>query len=233
MPDLKDGETAEIKGSAKAPYILKNTGGVYSCTCPAWRNQSVPIERRTCKHLRAYRGEQAEKDRIGGELPVRATNASDESESAAPALLLAHPWTNDVDLTDWWMSEKLDGVRAYWDGRQFISRQGNIYHAPDFFTAGLPDAPLDGELWLGARPSSAASASFDGRTKANIGVRSAFWPSTCRPRADRLKRGCNNCETDWHQAVPSSPRLISTFAAEVSTIFVTNSPRSKRKGAKA
>lgn len=148
MPDLKDGETTEIKGSAKAPYVLKNTGGVYSCTCPAWRNQSIPIERRTCKHLRAYRGEQAEKDRVGGELPVRAKKTDDESDSGAPALLLAHTWGNDVDLTDWWMSEKLDGVRAYWDGKQFISRQGNVYHAPDFFTAGLPDAPLDGELWL-------------------------------------------------------------------------------------
>jgi DNA ligase-1 len=46
------------------------------------------------------------------------------------------------------MSEKLDGVRAWWDGRQFLSRQGNIYHAPAWFTAGLPNVPLDGELWL-------------------------------------------------------------------------------------
>jgi DNA ligase-1 len=46
------------------------------------------------------------------------------------------------------MSEKLDGVRAYWDGTQFLSRQGNRYHAPDWFTKGLPDVPLDGELWI-------------------------------------------------------------------------------------
>src|SRR3974377_105229 len=58
MPDLADGETAEVKGSARTPYILKNVGGVYSCTCPAWRNQSLPIERRTCKHLRSFRGEE-------------------------------------------------------------------------------------------------------------------------------------------------------------------------------
>ena len=56
MPDLKDGETAEVKGSARTPYILKNVGGVYSCTCPAWRNQSVSIERRTCKHIRGLPG---------------------------------------------------------------------------------------------------------------------------------------------------------------------------------
>ena len=49
------------------------------------------------------------------------------------------------------MSEKLDGVRAWWDGRQFISRQGNAYCAPDWFVAGLPNIPLDGELWLGRK----------------------------------------------------------------------------------
>lgn len=52
MPDLSDGQTAEVKGSAKLPYILKNTGGVYSCTCPAWRNQSIAIARRTIAALR-------------------------------------------------------------------------------------------------------------------------------------------------------------------------------------
>lgn len=35
---------------------LKYIGGVYSCTCHAWRNQSLPISNRTCKHLRTYLG---------------------------------------------------------------------------------------------------------------------------------------------------------------------------------
>ena len=52
MADLQDGESIEMQGSGAKPYVLKNVGGVYSCTCPAWRNQSAPIERRTCKHLR-------------------------------------------------------------------------------------------------------------------------------------------------------------------------------------
>jgi DNA ligase-1 len=52
MPDIKDGQSVEVKGSARLPYILKNVGGVYSCSCPAWRNQSLPIEQRSCKHLR-------------------------------------------------------------------------------------------------------------------------------------------------------------------------------------
>ena len=57
MPDLADGESVEMQGSGAKPYELKNTGGVYSCSCPAWRNQSVAIEKRTCKHLKKLRGE--------------------------------------------------------------------------------------------------------------------------------------------------------------------------------
>ena len=150
MPDLKDGESAEVQGSARTPYILKNVGGVYSCSCPAWRNQSLPIERRTCKHLRAYRGEKAERDRLGS-LPAASPAAKRPAKRTVPRILLAQRWENDIDLTGWWMSEKLDGVRAWWDGRQFLSRQGNVYHAPDWFTAGLPNLPLDGELWLDRR----------------------------------------------------------------------------------
>ena len=147
MPDLKDGESTFIQGSGSKPYELKNMGGVYSCTCPAWRNQSTGIERRTCKHLRKLRGEEAEEKRIGSALPQKPATESGAKETAPP-LLLAESWVNDVDLSGWWMSEKLDGVRAYWDGKQFISRLGNLYHAPDWFIAGLPDFPLDGELWM-------------------------------------------------------------------------------------
>jgi DNA ligase-1 len=149
MPDLADGETFEMKGSGAKPYQLKNVGGVYSCTCPAWRNQSVPIERRTCKHLRKLRGDAAEEARIGGALPQKpVTAAADGEEAGGPPVLLAESWDNALDLAGWWMSEKLDGVRAYWDGKQFLSRQGNLFHAPEWFTEGLPAVPLDGELWV-------------------------------------------------------------------------------------
>ncbi len=156
MPDLADGESIPIQGSARLPYILKNVGGVYSCSCPAWRNQSLPIEHRTCKHLRAYRGDAAERQRLGtshdsASHPPKphSTECSGESPRPVPAFLLAERWESDRDLTGWWLSEKLDGVRAWWDGRgRFLSRQGNEFHAPAWFTAGLPNVPLDGELWL-------------------------------------------------------------------------------------
>ncbi|MCE9552119.1 MAG: DNA ligase [Planctomycetes bacterium] len=150
MPDLQDGESIEVQGSARLPYVLKNVGGVYSCTCPAWRNQSVAIERRTCKHLRKLRGEAAEKERLGADAPTAPVQEKDPAD-AGPGLLLAQNWENDVELSGWWLSEKLDGVRAYWDGKQFLSRQGNTFHAPDWFVEALPAEPLDGELWLGRK----------------------------------------------------------------------------------
>jgi DNA ligase-1 len=150
MPDLADGESFLMQGSASKPYELKNIGGVYSCNCPAWRNQSVAIERRTCKHLRKLRGDAAEEARIGDALPMKARSDGDDA-AEGPPLLLAERWDSTADLSGWWMSEKLDGVRAYWDGKQFLSRQGNVYHAPDWFVEGLPDVALDGELWIGRK----------------------------------------------------------------------------------
>jgi DNA ligase-1 len=65
--------------------------------------------------------------------------------------LLAERLEEHHDIGGWWISEKLDGVRAYWDGKQFLSRNGNAFLAPDWFVDGLPEHPLDGELWVGRR----------------------------------------------------------------------------------
>src|SRR5438270_10673845 len=113
MGDLQDGESIEVKGSGARPYVLKNVGGVYSCSCPAWRNQSTAIERRTCKHLRKLRGDAAEETRTGGALAQKPVKEKGEDDKGPP-LLLAGSWDNALDLSGWWMSEKLDGVRAYW-----------------------------------------------------------------------------------------------------------------------
>ena len=67
----------------------------------------------------------------------------------APALTLANRYHPGIDLSAYWVSEKLDGVRAYWDGRQILSRGGHPIHAPAWFTQGWPAEPADGELWAG------------------------------------------------------------------------------------
>ena len=160
--DLESGESTQVKGSGSAVYTLKNDGGVYSCTCPAWLHQNAPIDRRTCKHLRAFRGDAAETERLGADAlpgkPVRSGSSSSsggssgaEEKGDAPPLLLAHSWDPSVDPSGWWMSEKLDGVRAFWNGEHFVSRLGNRFFAPEWFVEKLPKTPLDGELFGGRK----------------------------------------------------------------------------------
>ncbi len=63
-----------------------------------------------------------------------------------PQLLLLKTY-DDQNITGWVMSEKLDGIRAYWDGKNLISRGGKIIHAPKWFTKNYPPFEVDGELW--------------------------------------------------------------------------------------
>jgi DNA ligase-1 len=65
-----------------------------------------------------------------------------------PALLLAKKWEGQ-SLIGWHLSEKLDGVRALWDGTKFVTRLGNVYNAPKWFVLDFPVERLDGELWMG------------------------------------------------------------------------------------
>jgi DNA ligase 1 len=74
---------------------------------------------------------------------------SEESNLNAPALLLAHVAGDDIEPAPYLISEKLDGVRAFWDGKTLRFRSGNIVNAPAWFLARLPQQALDGELWLG------------------------------------------------------------------------------------
>lgn len=53
----------------------------------------------------------------------------------------------DQNISGWLMSEKLDGVRAVWDGEKLCSRRGNSFHPHPVFISNLPPFPLDGELW--------------------------------------------------------------------------------------
>ncbi len=65
-----------------------------------------------------------------------------------PDILLAQVYNQGIDVKQYLVSEKLDGVRAIWDGKQLKSRKGNVINAPDWFIKSLPKTPLDGELWL-------------------------------------------------------------------------------------
>ncbi|MFP4049755.1 MAG: DNA ligase [Desulfovermiculus sp.] len=58
-------------------------------------------------------------------------------------------YTGNEDISGWYMSEKLDGIRGHWDGENLLTRSGRTIHAPGWFTHDFPDFELDGELWAG------------------------------------------------------------------------------------
>lgn len=84
-----------------------------------------------------------------------------------PELLLLNKYSEDINVTSWYMSEKLDGIRAYWDGKNLISRSGKVFAAPEFFTEDFPAHELDGELWT-SRDDFSNIVSIVNKKKAHI-----------------------------------------------------------------
>ena len=79
--------------------------------------------------------------------PIFSETILHSSEQQKAPVMLAHRWDEKSDIKGWWMSEKLDGVRGYWTGKEMVSRAGNPFHVPEWFTRNFPSVPLDGELW--------------------------------------------------------------------------------------
>lgn len=65
----------------------------------------------------------------------------------SPQLFLLKTYKDDFNTTGWVMSEKYDGVRAFWDGQKLISRSGKLFTPPPSFTKDFPSFALDGEIW--------------------------------------------------------------------------------------
>ncbi len=82
---------------------------------------------------------------LGLGLPAAATPAPTVMQGMEIGEELSLP----VDLADWLISEKYDGVRAYWDGTRLLTRSGYPVHVPEHFTRGWPNQHLEGELWIG------------------------------------------------------------------------------------
>ena len=128
----------------------------------------------------------------------------------APALLLAGRYRPGIDLRDWWVSEKYDGVRAHWDGRQLRTRGGERIAAPPWFTAGWPALPMDGELWAGrgrfehAQSAAAREQPDDAQWRA---LRYMVFDLPAHPgsfdeRLAALRAAVSALDHTWVQAVP-------------------------------
>ncbi|KAF8951034.1 hypothetical protein BDZ97DRAFT_1862051 [Flammula alnicola] len=101
------------------------------------------------------KGKQKQEDEDDAEEDDEGAEDDEEPQTVGksiPELLLANKWDIETgpDPTGWWLSEKLDGVRTYYDGSQFVSRLGNPFTPPNWFLDKLPnDVALDGELYGG------------------------------------------------------------------------------------
>ena len=177
---MREGDVIRVSGNSSNYYEVRLRGGNYYCTCPAWRNAGGgPV--RTCKHLKFVLGLPFDRWRLkyapGAESNQEETEEEEEETEeqdypptkkkktkgkgkaqvkkkfVKPSLILAEKWNEEKhDPTGWWISEKYDGLRAYWDGQRFLSRQGNLFFAPQYFTETFPkDVTLDGELYLGRK----------------------------------------------------------------------------------
>lgn len=65
-----------------------------------------------------------------------------------PYIQQATPYKPVTDISQYWLSEKLDGIRGYWNGTHLLTRQGNFIHSPRWFTKNWPISTMDGELWI-------------------------------------------------------------------------------------
>ena len=67
---------------------------------------------------------------------------------SAPLSYLQHAKIyNDQNISGWVMSEKLDGIRGYWDGNALYTKSGKKLSPPTGFIKNFPPFALDGELW--------------------------------------------------------------------------------------
>ena len=124
-------------------------------------------------------------------------------------LLLAATEQGQVDVSLYLVSEKLDGVRAFWDGKVLRTRNGNVINAPSWFVAGFPQHPLDGELWLGRGQFEQLSATVRRQVPEDAEwhkVRYMIFelpqaPGTFRQRVDELRHIINDVNVPWLQLV--------------------------------
>ncbi|MCW5655734.1 MAG: DNA ligase [Hydrogenophaga sp.] len=158
---------------------------------------------------------------MGGLLALACAAALPRAARAAsaPALMLAEVYRPGVPLDAYWVSEKYDGVRAYWNGRQLITRGGEVVAAPAWFTARWPATPMDGELWAGRGRFEMALSTVRRQAPDEEAWRRVRYmvfdlPSHAGPFTERIAAYhglVQQIDEPWVQAVPQE-RVISHAA---------------------
>ena len=137
-----------------------------------------------------------------------AANAQAPS-GRTPGLMLAKNWQARFDPLGYLVSEKLDGVRAFWDGKVLRFRSGRRIAAPRWFTDALPGTALDGELWIARQSFDRVSATVRRSVPVDAEWRELHYMIFDLPRgrgrfderAARVVSVVENSKTPWLQAV--------------------------------
>lgn len=135
---------------------------------------------------------------------------SGAAATQAPDAMLATPMREGIDVRNYWISEKLDGVRARWDGQQLRTRSGTVVVAPDWFTAHFPSTVLDGELWISRGAFESISALVRTHAPQDPRWREVKFMAFDLPadnatfgvRHLRLRAVVQQAGVDWLQAIP-------------------------------
>jgi DNA ligase-1 len=122
-------------------------------------------------------------------------------------IMLPLVYEEGLALSDWLMSEKLDGVRGYWDGRQLFSKNGAPFQAPPAFTRNFPDFAVEGEIW-GGRQTFEKTVGIVRKQEAHSGwleLKFAIFdvPAAAGGFEDRLNKAA-----DWFARHPSDHAFV-------------------------
>ena len=156
-----------------------------------------------------------------GLAPLAALTTPQAWAADAPALLLANVYRPGMRLADYWVSEKYDGVRGYWDGHTLRTRGGETVAVPSWFTAGWPDTPMDGELWAGRGRFSHAQSTVRQQQPDDAAWREMRFMvfdlpahgGTFDQRLPALNKLVESLDQPWVQAVPQQ-RVASDAALQ-------------------
>jgi DNA ligase-1 len=124
-------------------------------------------------------------------------------------LLLAGVEQGQADVALYLVSEKIDGVRTFWDGQVLRTRQGHPINAPRWFIENFPPRALDGELWIGRGQFDRLSGAVRRQTPDDREWREVRYlvfelpqaPGTFRERAQALKNLVAQSAVPWLQPV--------------------------------
>ncbi len=129
-----------------------------------------------------------------------------------PPLMLANVYHPGVQLANYWVSEKYDGVRGFWNGQKLLTRGGQTVNAPAWFTANWPATPMDGELWAGRGQFQKAVSTVRQQTPDDAAWRGIQFmvfdlpaePGPFTERLSTLNSVVSKLGVAWLQAVPQS-----------------------------